>query len=101
MTCMRLADLKGDRYTRPMPAKSALQITFCRFARLASVLAALLFLAFVIPDRAQTPADANAPVVTKVEPPNWWVGLTPDVMVLLSGKNLQATHAQCNLSEVV
>jgi neopullulanase len=50
---------------------------------------------------AQVPTDPNAPVVKKVEPPNWWVGLTPDVMVLLSGKNLQATHAQCNLPEVI
>jgi neopullulanase len=50
---------------------------------------------------AQEPATPNAPVVKKVEPPNWWVGLTPDVMVLLSGKNLQATHAQCNLPEVL
>jgi neopullulanase len=50
---------------------------------------------------AQTPADPNAPVVKKMEPPNWWVGLTQEVMVLLSGRNLQATHAQCNLPEVV
>jgi neopullulanase len=50
---------------------------------------------------AQATPDPNAPVVKKVEPPNWWVGLTPDVMVLLSGKNLQATHAQCNLPEVI
>jgi glycosidase len=50
--------------------------------------------------RAQERVDPNAPVVKKVEPPNWWIGLTQDVMVLLSGKNLQATHAQCNLPEV-
>ena len=50
--------------------------------------------------RAQERVDPNAPVVEKVEPPNWWIGLTQDVMVLLSGKNLQATHAQCNLPEV-
>jgi neopullulanase len=50
---------------------------------------------------AQQRVDRNAPVVKKVEPPNWWVGLTEDVMVLLSGKNLQATHAQCNLPEVI
>jgi neopullulanase len=50
--------------------------------------------------RAQEAAETNAPVVKKVEPPNWWVGLTPDVMVLVSGKNLQATHTQCNLQEV-
>lgn len=51
--------------------------------------------------QAQESSNPNAPVVKKVEPPNWWVGLTPDVMVLLSGKNLQATHAECNLPEVV
>jgi glycosidase len=50
---------------------------------------------------AQTQASPHAPIVNKVEPPNWWVGLTPDVMVLLSGKNLRATHAQCNLQEVL
>ncbi len=51
--------------------------------------------------RAQEATNPDAPAVTKVEPPNWWVGLTPDVMLLLSGKNLQATHADCNLREVV
>jgi neopullulanase len=67
-----------------------------------------LFIAFALvafflakPAPAQTTTDPNAPDIRKVEPPNWWVGLTPDVMVLLSGKNLQATHAQCNLPEVV
>lgn len=50
---------------------------------------------------AQEAPDPNAPAVKKVEPPNWWVGLTPDVMVLLSGKNLKATHASCNLPEIV
>lgn len=50
---------------------------------------------------AQEQADPNAPVVKKVEPPNWWVGLSESVMVLLSGKNLQATHAQCNLPEII
>jgi glycosidase len=41
------------------------------------------------------------PKVTKVEPPNWWIGLTPDLMVLLSGHGLQVTKAACNLPEVV
>jgi len=49
---------------------------------------------------AQDKADANAPVVWKVEPPNWWVNLTPDVMLLVSGKNLRATRVDCNLQEV-
>jgi len=44
----------------------------------------------------QTTKEA-APAVTKVEPPNWWVGLTPEVMLLLSGHDLEATHVACNL----
>jgi neopullulanase len=50
--------------------------------------------------RAQGNDNADAPSVKKVEPPNWWVGLTPDVMLLLSGKNLRATHVSCNLNDV-
>jgi glycosidase len=45
--------------------------------------------------------NPDAPVVKKVEPPNWWVGLTPGLMLLLSGKNLNATRASCNLPDVV
>jgi len=44
---------------------------------------------------------ATAPVVKKVEPPNWWIGLTPDLMVLLSGQRLQATKVACNLPDVI
>jgi glycosidase len=67
-----------------------------------ALLIAVSFVFFCEPQvRAQEPADPNAPVVKKVEPPNWWIGLTPDVVVLLSGRNLQATHAECNLQEVV
>ncbi len=67
----------------------------------ACLLATVLGCFGVLSVHAHQSNDPNAPVVNKVEPPNWWVGLTPDVMVLLSGKNLQATHAQCNLPEVV
>ena len=45
-------------------------------------------------------SSENAPLVTKVEPPNWWVGLTPDLMILLSGRELEATHVACNLPTV-
>jgi glycosidase len=51
--------------------------------------------------QASAQADANAPVVTKVEPPSWWVGLTPYVMLLLSGHNLEATQVSCNLQSIV
>jgi neopullulanase len=51
--------------------------------------------------QAQEAPNPDTPVVKKVEPPNWWVGLTPNVMLLLSGKNLRATHVSCNLRDVV
>jgi glycosidase len=64
------------------------------------VLAAMAALALGRSVDAQGTSSPKAPVVKKVEPPSWWVNLTPEVMVLLSGKNLQATHASCNLPEV-
>jgi glycosidase len=47
--------------------------------------------------RPQQQANDSAPAVTKVEPPNWWVGLTAEVLLLLSGRDLEATHVSCNL----
>jgi neopullulanase len=48
--------------------------------------------------QSAAPATASsAPVVSKVEPPNWWIGLTPEVMLLVSGRHLEATHVLCNL----
>lgn len=49
---------------------------------------------------AQEKTNDDSPVVKKVEPPNWWTGLTSDVMLLVYGKNLNVTHASCNLPDV-
>jgi len=46
----------------------------------------------------QQSPSASTVKVTKLEPPNWWVGFTPEVMLLLSGQGLEATHVSCNLS---
>jgi glycosidase len=46
-------------------------------------------------------SDPKAPVVTKIEPPSWWSNLTPEVMLLLSGHYLEATHVVCNLPSVL
>jgi glycosidase len=46
-------------------------------------------------------AQNHPPTVTKIEPPNWWINLTPDLMLLLSGHDLQATQLTCNVPEVV
>ena len=45
----------------------------------------------------QEKLNEAAPTVTKIEPPSWWLGLTPEVLVLLSGRDLEATHVSCNL----
>ncbi len=77
---------------------------FKRFFRILT--AAAVFLAFCSAGLAgqsepsQKP-DANAPVVTKVEPPSWWLNLTPELMLLLSGHNLEATRVACNLRSIV
>lgn len=42
-------------------------------------------------------APSSTVRVTKVEPPNWWIGFTPEVMLLLSGEDLEATNVSCNL----
>src|SRR5438876_10242383 len=69
-------------------------------------LRALLFLisvvvvfcgALAVLARPQQAAKEAGPAVTTVAPPNWWVGLTPEVMLLLSGHDLEATHVACNL----
>jgi glycosidase len=45
-------------------------------------------------------ASGHAPQIKKVDPPNWWLNLTPDVMLLLSGHDLEATQVSCNIPEV-
>ena len=45
----------------------------------------LLFLASTLPLWAQVR-------VTKVEPPNWWIGLPPNPMLLISGEGLGGAH---------
>jgi neopullulanase len=49
---------------------------------------------------ASPPQVSSAPEVIKVEPPNWWIGISPELLLLLSGHNLEATHVSCNLPTV-
>ena len=49
----------------------------------------------------RAPAPDNSPAVTKIEPPNWWIALTPEVMLLLSGRGLEATKVECNLGSLL
>jgi len=57
-----------------------------RYISPSSLLVCLLMLATV--------ADAQAPAVRKVEPPNWWVNFTPEVTLLLTGENLSGAQVE-------
>lgn len=48
-------------------------------------------------DSSDTKVAPNAPTVTKLEPPSWWTNLTTEIMLLVSGKNLEATRVECNM----
>jgi glycosidase len=67
------------------------------------VAAALVFCSTTLSGQTESSPkpNANAPAVTKVEPPSWWINLTPEVMLLLSGHYLEATHVVCNLPSVL
>ena len=59
----------------------------CRF----SILSLVLILSF-----ATSALPANPPQVSKIEPPNWWIGFAPTVMVLLYGENLTGADISVN-----
>src|SRR5271154_5426147 len=71
-----------------------------RITKVVVLIVALLFTAPVGLARPQAAPSPDAPVVTKVEPPSWWIGLTPELMLLISGHKLEATHVICNLNNV-
>jgi len=39
-------------------------------------------------------ASAQAPLVRKIEPPNWWTGFTPELTLLLTGENFSGSRAE-------
>ena len=78
--------------------------TLKRFLRIFSTVVAIFGLCSAsVPGQSEQSRkpDANAPVVTKVEPPSWWIHLTPEVMLLISGHNLEATRVACNLPSIL
>jgi glycosidase len=69
-------------------------------ATLGAVLA-LCSATFAAQNESSPKPNPDAPAVTKVEPPSWWINLTPEVMLLLSGHHLEATRVVCNLPSVL
>jgi glycosidase len=49
-------------------------------------------LTFAVAQPASPVTAARAPVVHKVDPPNWWVNFTPDLTLLLTGENLSGAQ---------
>src|SRR5713226_5131204 len=76
---------RRPRHFRYFTAKRLLRIAFALLS-----IAAFVCGGSALRARPQQPAKEVAPAVTKVEPPYWWVGLTPEVMLLLSGRDWEA-----------
>ena len=74
---VRLLRLFSTAHPLPLPLHSSIMRTL-RFLAAVLLLASLSF--------------AAAPAVTKLEPPNWWAGLHPSPMLLLTGDNLAQAH---------
>jgi neopullulanase len=72
----------------------------CRFI-VGLVVVPLIFASAAVAQQPPTTAADNSLQVTKVEPPNWWIGLTPELLLLLSGRGLEATKVDCNLQSIL
>jgi len=63
-------------------------------------LALILVCVLTLPAGAQSEAGAGQapvvgkPVVSKIEPPNWWVNYTPALTLLLTGENLSGARVE-------
>jgi neopullulanase len=45
-------------------------------------------------------SGAQAPVVRKIEPPNWWVNYTPELTLLLTGENFSGAQAESKITNL-
>jgi hypothetical protein len=79
------------------PQKHSIIGSPIRFVSIAVLFTTMSATALFHTSPPQTPA---APQVTKIEPPNWWIGLTSETLLLLSGQDLEATHVSCNLPTI-
>jgi neopullulanase len=46
--------------------------------------------------QASEAQGSAAPAIAKMDPPNWWVGFTPNLMVLANGENLEGATVTCD-----
>ena len=54
-----------------------------------------------LPSATAQVAALTAPVVRKIDPPNWWANYTPDLTLLLSGDNLTGARVKSTTKGVI
>jgi neopullulanase len=78
------------------------------FVMTTKILRSLLLLLVIVHLRtalaSQNPERADAgtapPAVQKIEPPNWWTGFAPEVLLLLTGNSLAGAHVETSSAGV-
>lgn len=74
-----------------------------RLRFLLCLILAVLFLrpaGFCLKSPPSADTDSAAPRIEKLDPPNWWTSFSPDVMVLLTGANLEGARITTSHSGV-
>jgi glycosidase len=67
------------------------------FRRTKSALRVCLFLAIFLSVQAANLSAAQKPEVKKLEPPNWWIGMTPNpTMIMLTGSGLNGAKVSAD-----
>ncbi len=67
------------------------------WARLSYLDLFLFTVVFLVPQGTFPQASAvPAPAISKMDPPNWWAGFTPNLMILATGENLEGATARCD-----
>jgi glycosidase len=56
--------------------------------------------ALAFPASAAAGVQGTAPVVHKIDPPNWWVNFTPELTLLLTGENLSSANVTSSTKAV-
>jgi neopullulanase len=64
-------------------------------------LSLLLACLLALPAWPQSVGAGLAPVVRKMEPPNWWINYTPTLTLLLTGENLTGAHVESPTGQVI
>jgi neopullulanase len=65
------------------------------------LLATLLLCSLAVLAQPPRQAVSGAPVIHKLEPPNWWANFTPELTLLLAGENLSGARVESPVKDLV